>query len=45
VVITLDQLTDAAFEAEALALDARLTRAEPAKAALAESGHRIDGVP
>jgi hypothetical protein len=33
VVIPLDQLIDAAFEAEAWALDARLARAESAQAA------------
>jgi len=42
VVIPLDQLVDAAFEAEAWALDARLTRAESAQKARADCGHGVD---
>ena len=43
VVIPLDELIDAAFEAEAWALDARLACAESAQAVLASRGHGIDG--
>ncbi len=44
VVIPLDQLLDAAFEAEAWALDARLARAESAEKASADCGQGIDGL-
>ena len=45
VVIPLDQLVDAAFEAEAWALDARLARAESVQKASADCGQGIDGLP
>jgi len=45
VVIPLDQLLDAAFEAEAWALDARLARAESAQKAPADCAQGIDGLP
>jgi hypothetical protein len=45
VVIPLDELIDAAFEAEAWALDARLARAESAHEAPPDCVHGIDRSP
>jgi len=45
VVSPLDQLLDAAFEAEAWALDARLPHAESAQETSADCGQGVDGLP
>jgi len=45
VVVPLDELLDAAFEAETWALDARLARAESAQKAPADCGQGVDGLP